>query len=370
MTTDAPPPARACRWWIAAAIVLAGVLLAQAETKALRSIGNDFTAYLEAAGALARGANPYHVAPLFPYSYPLTLAWLLIPLRFAPIWLAAATWFIISAFAYWRVVMHSASARDRRPHYCQVAAIAVVVAIVLIQIVQNELLNGQVNLVVCAVSLAAIAASQRGRASTAALLWGAGIALKLFPLILGPWFLLRRKWIELLAGGAAAVVLALVPVLWTGADAVRWTGEYLVKISGGEAGAVGAKDFIHLNLAWAIGHYAGLPATPRWLPPVVAVALVGWAMVRDWQRGLADGVRAAAGYLALVVLLSPKSETHHMIFSIPAVIVLGVDARTSARRLALAALIVVFNIGFVTPSVRDPFLQLFAVGVAAWCITE
>ena len=369
MITTAPPPTRGCRWWIAAAILLAGVLLVQAETKALRSIGNDFTAYLEAAGALARGANPYHVAPMFPYSYPLTLAWLLIPLRFVPIWLAAGTWFVISALAYWRVVAHSASSDDRRPQYCQVAAIAVVVAIALLQIVQNEFLNGQVNLVVCAVSLAAIAVSQRGHASPAALLWGLGIAMKLFPLILGPWFLLRRKWVELFAGAAAAVVFALVPVLWTGADALRWTDEYLVKISGGEAGAVGAKDFIHLNVAWAIGHYSGM-AGSRWLLPVVTVALVGWAMVRDWRRGLRDGVRAAAGYLALVVLLSPKSETHHMIFTLPAVIVLGVNARTWPRRLALAALIVLFNVGFVTAPVRDPFLQLFALGVAAWCIAE
>jgi len=353
-----------------AAVLLAGVLLAQAETKALRSIGNDFTAYLEAAGALAAGADPYRVAPMFPYSYPLTLAWLLIPLRVAPIWLAAAVWFAISVFAYWRMVVHSASTDDRRATNCQAVAIGVVVAIVLLQIVQNELLNGQVNLVVCALSLAAVAASQRGMRMPAAVFWGAGIALKLFPLILGPWFLLRRKWIELFLGGVVAVILALVPVLWTGTEALRWTGEYLVKISGGEAGAVGARDFIHLNVAWAIGHYSGMPATPRWLLPVVALALVGWAMVRDWQRGLRHGVRAAAGYLALVVLLSPKSETHHMIFTIPAVIVLGVEARTWPRLLALATLIGIFNIGFVTAAVRDPFLQIFALGVAAWCIAE
>jgi hypothetical protein len=360
----------ACRWWAGAAIVLAAVLLVQAETKALRSIGNDFTAYLEAAGALAAGANPYHVAPMFPYSYPLTLAWWLIPLRLVPIWIAAAVWFSISAFAYWRMVTHSASTDGDGVARCEAMAIAVIVAIALLQVVQNELLNGQVNLVVCALSLAAVVSSQRGRALPAAVLWGAGVSLKLFPLILGPWFLLRRKWVELVLGGIVAVVLALVPVAWTGADALRWTSEYLIKISGGQAGSIGAKDFIDLNLARAIGRYSGLADTPRWLPVAAALVLVGWAMFRDWQRGLHHGVRAAAGYLALVVLLSPKSETHHMIFTIPAVIVLGVSARTWTRLVALAALIVVFNIGFVTASVRDPFLQLFALGIAAWCLAE
>src|SRR3954467_250331 len=73
--------------WVAAAIVLTGVLLIQAETKALRPIGNDFTSYLDAARALAHGHNPYLASERFPYSYPLTLAWLLIPVSYLPLWL-------------------------------------------------------------------------------------------------------------------------------------------------------------------------------------------------------------------------------------------------------------------------------------------
>src|SRR5919107_1810454 len=93
-----------CVAWLAASVLLTAVLLVQAEAKALRAFGNDFTAYLDAARALAHGQNPYLASERFPYSYPLTLAWLLIPLSYCPVWLAAAAWFAVSGYSYWRVV--------------------------------------------------------------------------------------------------------------------------------------------------------------------------------------------------------------------------------------------------------------------------
>jgi hypothetical protein len=368
-----PPraPSRvACRIWIGAAIVLGGILLAQAETKALRSFGNDFTAYLDAARALAGGGNPYLASERFPYSYPLTLAWMLVPLLLAPIWLAAAVWFGATVFSYWRVVNHSAVAGAQRLTRCEPVALAVIVAVVLLQIVQNELLNGQINLAVAAIALGSIALSERRRPVAAAALWGLGVALKLFPLILIPWFLVRRRWTELFGGALAAAVLCLLPVVWVGPEAVRWTIAYFERIAAGQAGAAHVPDFIHLNVAWTIGHAAGFASTPAWLLLATAVVLVGAAIVADIRRGVSGGLHSAVIYLSLVVLLSPKSETHHMVFTIPAVILLAVRTATFARLVALTLLVLIFNIGFVTPAVRDPFLLIFALGIAAWSMVE
>lgn len=399
-----PPrsPSRvACRIWIGAALVLLGVLLAQAETKALRSFGNDFTAYLDAARALAGGANPYLASERFPYSYPLALAWMLVPLLLVPIWLAAAAWFGVTLFAYWRVVNQSAAAGERRLTRCEAVALAVIVAVALLQIVQNELLNGQVNMAVAAIALGSIALSARGRPVPAALVWGLGVALKLFPLILVPWFLLRRRWTELCAGLLTAAALSLVPVLWVGTDAVRWTSDYLGRIVAGEAGAAHVPDFVHFNVAAAIARLAGFASTPAWLLLAASAVIVGLALAADIRRGRDGSLRSAVMYLSLVVLLSPKSETHHMVFTIPAVILLAVRTDpfrlkaeatgphlgTGSRpprgihsvvsgfsrkvRLALLiALVAIFNVGFVTPAVRDPFLLFFALSIAAWSMVE
>jgi len=356
-----------CRVWAGCAILLGGVLLAQAEAKALRSFGNDFTAYLAAASALAAGANPYLVSPRFPYSYPLTLAWLFVPLTALPIWLAAAAWFGASLAAYWRLVREAAVAGGRQLSACETVALAAIVAVALLQILQNELLNGQINLAVAAITLAAAALSERGRPVPAAMLWGLGVALKLFPLILAPWFLVRRRWTELSIGIVTAVALCLFPVVWAGSDALTWTLDYFGRISTGQAGAADVPDFVHLNAAWMIARLAGFSATPPWLFAAACVALMGIAIAVDIRSAPSAGAGSAVMYLSLVVLVSPKSETHHMVFTIPAVILLAVRARSAAALLPLAGLVVLFNVGFVTPSLRDPLLLAYALGTSAWC---
>lgn len=359
-----PGPA-ACRAWAGAAILIAAVLLIQAEIKALRSFGNDFTAYLDAAGALASGINPYFVSARFPYSYPLTLAWLFVPLRLLPVWLAAGLWFSVSIWALWRVVTESAAARERLTR-CEAIALAVIVAVALIQIVQNELLNGQINLAVAALALAALRLSEQRRPLPAAMLWGLSVALKLFPLVLVPWFIVRRRWTELIGGMGAAAILSLIPTLWIGTDAVRWTIDYFHRISGGEAGAEGVADFIHSNAAWMASHLAGFASTPDWLLVTTSAVLMGGAIAIDLRKGRDAGVQSGLMYLSLVVLLSPKSETHHMVFSIPALVLLAVQTQTMARLIALAGLVIIFNVGFEAAAVRDIFLPLFVCSIAAW----
>lgn len=52
--------------------------------KVNRPDGNDFTSYLNSARALASGNSPYLTGTPFPYIYPATLAFLLMPLSWLP----------------------------------------------------------------------------------------------------------------------------------------------------------------------------------------------------------------------------------------------------------------------------------------------
>jgi len=349
-----------------ACVLLVGVLLVQAEIKTLRSIGNDFTSYLTAARALTDHTNPYSIPSRFPYSYPLTLAWMLIPFLALPLWLAGAAWFGIGVWCFVYVVSASARAAGVRLTAWQTTVAAVFVGFALLQIVQNELLNGQVNLVVAALTLAAVLAVTRGARVLAAALWGLAVAIKLFPLILVPWFVLRRQWTALAAGLAIAAGLCLVPAAWIGFDAVSWTSDYFRSLVDGRAGAV--SDWIHLNLAWLIARLSGFAEPPLWLAGATAACLVAAMMLLDWRTRRARGeTRSVVLYLLLVVLVSPKSETHHMVFTIPAVTALAVHASSAARWIGLAALIVIFNVGYVVAAVRDPFLLIFVLGTGIWC---
>jgi hypothetical protein len=69
-------------------ILLAALLLVllafQSFHMAAQGISNDFSSYLLSARALVDGSDPYHTGSPFPYIFPLSLAFLLIPFTWLP----------------------------------------------------------------------------------------------------------------------------------------------------------------------------------------------------------------------------------------------------------------------------------------------
>ena len=103
--------------------------------------------------------------------------------------------------------------------------IATIVLILLTEIVQNNLLNAQVNFVVLAFCIAAIRSGSNAFVSAG--WWGAAIATKILPLGVAPWWLLRKRFVVVIAAVVIAVALAVAPALIAGAPALEWTAAYL-----------------------------------------------------------------------------------------------------------------------------------------------
>ena len=101
------------------AAVLCVALFAQTYVRAERPNGIDLTSYLLSARALRDGNSPYLLPTPFPYLYPATLAFLLIPLTFVPAIVAVLVWFAMSvAAAVWSIRTIVAWARPNvRAHW-------------------------------------------------------------------------------------------------------------------------------------------------------------------------------------------------------------------------------------------------------------
>ncbi|MGH9329676.1 MAG: glycosyltransferase family 87 protein [Vicinamibacterales bacterium] len=294
--------------------VLVVVFAAQTWRKAYRPDGNDLTSYLAASRALAEGSSPYEVASPFPYIYPLFPALALIPLAAVPYGVAVLLWFALSVAALgWTLALF---ARRETPdgRLADAVPIAAIVLFLLIEVVQNNLLNGQVNFVVLACSVAAVRAGATG--FRAAAWWGTAIATKILPLGLAPWWLLRRRPLVVMCAIGIAVALALAPVLVAGRATLEWTAAYAQGFVGPSFGTGVANDTLRFSLYGVIGPFA--PWVP-WLPLECALIVIGAAAVADARRrsGGDDHV-AYAIYLAAIPLASPKSETHHLAFALPA----------------------------------------------------
>ena len=214
----------------AAALVATVVLGAQTWHKAFRADGNDLTSYLLSARALWDGQSPYGLETPFPYLYPLFLAFAIGPLTLLPYGAAVIAWFAASVAALGIVL-------KRWSHGSKLAMAAAV--LVTFNIIQNNLLNGQVNFLVVLCCLLAVAAAgppqgghyvlavgaagppqgghsvglatPRRRELVAGAWLGVGIAVKLMPALLVVYFLVRRRFLATLVALVSAVALALLP---------------------------------------------------------------------------------------------------------------------------------------------------------------
>jgi hypothetical protein len=339
--------------WLAA--IVATIFLAQTYQRSYRASGNDFSTYLAASRAFWSGESPYDLALPFPYVYPLLLAAVLGPLTLVPYWLAVLVWFLLSvaclAYVVWAVVRVTITTGGGLPPPFAYAAGAGVVALHT-GIVQNNLLNGQVNLVLLALLVAAVRTSMRTRIAQPAGAVGSAIAVKLTPLAVLPYFVLRRRWGLVTAALAVALALGTIPALWLGPDGLPHAAGFLGRFAGDAFASATFRE--HQPLTFSVG---GVLAVASGLSPLVASVLgaigVGVLVLVIEQRGrLAhQGAAAAwtyAAYLVAIPLVSPMSETHHLAFLIPAACLVTCAAISRERPLPLAWCVGLFAACLVT----------------------
>jgi hypothetical protein len=379
------------------------MLFAQTWSRAHRPGGIDLTTYLEAARTVLRGDNPYALASPFPYVYPPFLAFALIPLTGLPADVALVAWFIASLSAIvWstREVLSLAfpelSGRSLTPF---IAALFVA----MYPVIQSNLRNGQVNPIVVSLAIASLAArldrlrghreegppaaplawrADRGwrdwRDSRVpeAVYWAAAIAIKIVPAVLAPFYVRRRDWRVCAAAASGVIALCFLPFVTLGHHLLPLTRDYVVSFLAGSFSATPAGGSLAFSLGGVVT-LAGGPIGP-WLRAVAAVLPMAVVLAADWRTPAGPSVDpfAYALYLAVIPLVSPKSEVHHLLFAMPlATLAFGAWWwRPVSRRPLPTALLGMSALCYVTAMVVPPtggasgvlfFLALVALAGAA-----
>jgi glycosyl transferase family 87 len=372
--------------------LLGAVLLWQTAMRASRPDGIDLTSYLLSARALAHGASPYLLATPFPYLYPATLAFLLIPLAMAPSIVALVAWFALNAFAaLWSVRRVALSVRpdlEQRPE--TVAVLLAVFFTVFLPIVQSNLRNGQVNFIVLALCVAAALPRQNdhpahpappaapahpahpahpARPARSAFLWSSAIAIKIVPLVLLPYFAFRRRWPWILQAAVYCVVLLLAPAIVAGARITDIYREYTGVLLASSFATRG--DPLDFSLGGTIAAVSATPATPA-LRISAAAVVVGWILQADGRRLRHEHARPLTLYLLGIPLASPKSEIHHLAFLLPAAVMIAAEwwwppnRRNRLFTMAAVAAAALYLAATIIPLARGPLYcaMMIAAGVA------
>ena len=327
-----PTRAIAMAWGTLVALVLLG----QTITRASRPDGIDLTSYLLSARSLLHSASPYLLPTPFPYLYPPTLAFLLIPLTFVPPIAAVLAWFSLNAgAALWAVHRVALLVRpdlaDRRD---DVAVFLAVFFTIFLPILQSNLRNGQVNFIVLALAIAAAlpaptrttktpGTSTTPSTSRTPFFWAIGTSIKVLPIVLLPYFALRRRWPWMLQAAMFCAALLLLPAIVLDERIFDVYRQYRDVMQAASFGlGVDALDF---SLAGTVAALTRTPLTPALRFSAAAVVL-GWILQADGRGLRQEPVRPLALYLLAIPLASPKSEVHHLAFALPAAAMIAAES--------------------------------------------
>lgn len=191
--------------------------------------GYDFSAYWLAAERVVHGQSLYTAAQLsgsfspqehFAYLYPPVLAVAIAPLTAvfsdyqSAMWLWATLGLLGLLGTTWLLV--------NRERLNQTTLIVLIAAILALPAVGFELVMGNVHLFLVALFIAAWLGVER-RTPTGSVVAGIAIGLatliKVFPIVVIAWFVLRRRYLEAVSAVATMALLAILTIPFVGAEA-------------------------------------------------------------------------------------------------------------------------------------------------------
>ena len=335
--------------------------------------GRDFATYYYAAEVVLDGQDPYDRRALgqasradrtrgsvFPFLYPPTFLLALLPLTALSLKSAYLLWFWLGEAALALSAVALARWLGRRETEVTVAVVGL---IALATAFPNNLLMGQANLPVLALTLCALWQADRGRAFLAGPLLGVAIALKLSPVLVLGWWLVRGRFREVATALATVLVLLGISVLVFGPGALlTFATEVVPSLSDGSYNELRLPVALFGNHSVPNLWHLVLPAGGRTLGVgarvgslVTNLVLVGIFVVtqgpgRSWpvrratsntlgsdpgRRDIATsntlgsdpgggglrGPAQVAGLLVLGLLLPVFTYEHHLVWALPAAVV-------------------------------------------------
>lgn len=234
--------------WLALIIVIMSALMiaftAHAFSKAKRGDVCDFQAYYVAATALCEHSDPYVYAER-PYIYPPLFATLCMPLAALTINQAAACYVPIMAAAILLALFWGTREFMERfavPPKTILFVIALFITFIIVEDrIKADLQMFQVNSLLLFLSIASLRWLDR-RPTLSGIALGLAMNLKVFPIIMLPYLLFRRRWRTAGAMVGSTVLFGLLPALVIG---WKTNLQYLAQSSGGFLTLLGINSGVH-----------------------------------------------------------------------------------------------------------------------------
>jgi hypothetical protein len=287
-----------------------------------RSDSNDFTSYLLSSKALLSGINPYLTGSPFPYVYPLTFAFFLIPFTVIPEIITQIIWFIFNVWMLYKSAIYLMTINKSFTLEYKYTAL-VLAAIILLNFIQNNLVNAQVNIFIIFLCLQFFIFYKKRIYNLSAIFLAMAISIKILPVFILIFLLFRNKYRHALRTIIFSLLLLIIPAIVIGDKIIAYYIYYF-------------KNIINVHYArvtsFATGMFFNLPSLIGLIYPGsfngIIIYLLNFIFVVFlflilfyFYKKLDDWSLFPILFIGFL-FISPISETHHLIFLFPCIMII------------------------------------------------
>ena len=283
---------------------------------------NDFTSYLLSSKALLSGSNPYTTGSPFPYIYPLTFAFFLIPFSTIPELFTQILWFIFNVWMLYYSALFLMKIENNflAEHKYSVLAIT---AVILLNFIQNNLVNAQVNILIIFLCIQFFIFYKEGKYNFSAIFLAMAISIKIVPVFILLFLLFNKKYMQIFRTILFSLLFLTIPAIVTGDKIIAYYTYYY-------------KSLIYAHIipvsSFATGMFFNLPSLIRLIYPGsfngMIIYLLNFIFIVSlflilfyYNKRLNDWFLFPVLFIGFL-LISPISETHHLIFLFPCIMII------------------------------------------------
>ena len=286
---------------------------------------------IQAARDIIAGQNPYHLMDLNTvngrewralYGYPLTQAWLIIPLSYLSPGLIKLAWSLLMALSLgiscWLMMRLLANTGILKLKGWGIAFSSFIILLCL-EPIQNNYIYMQINIFMLLGMVLFLYWYINDHKGLAAAALALAISLKMLPVLLVIFLIIRKDWRTILLTGIWGIFFCFFPILWLGGDIFTIYSFFLHEVIAPRLGIVYSNQL-----------FFTLPRTVGWLFPallhntlviklcnIITLLLICLLDLKGRNRENRD-LYTGAIYMLGILLLMPQSQMHYLILVIPA----------------------------------------------------
>ncbi|MBL8015926.1 MAG: DUF2029 domain-containing protein, partial [Ignavibacteria bacterium] len=203
-----------------------------------------------------------------------------------------------------------------------VSFISALAILLLFNIVQNNFLNGQLNFIILFLSVLSYDYCSRGKKFKAAFVLALAVSLKLTPVIFLLYFMLKKEYKLFLYSTIMIPLLLLLPYLLIGNNITAFYVYY-------------ANNFLlepGQNLNFLLSIFNNVYGRIAVIVTLLLI-LISITLFYGKYRSLAIQQNVFSIYCLFLLLLTPKLQTHTLIFIMPAVVIFLMQVSDSFKEL-------------------------------------